>query len=166
MNSDFKELLSIFNELGVKYLVVGGYAVAAHAEPRFTKDLDIWVETSNENAERVFNALRSFGAPLGGLTENDFSQEGSFYQMGMPPARVDILMSIDGVRFEDAWMNRVEADFDGVIANLISRTDLIAAKKAAGRPQDLIDIDNLTLAEKVSETLKGKQQKERKSNDG
>jgi len=166
MNSDFKELLSIFNAQGVKYLIVGGYAVAAHAEPRFTKDLDIWVEASIENAKRVFGALRSFGAPLSGLTENDFSQEGSFYQMGRPPARVDILMSIDGVRFEDAWDNRVEADFDGVTANFISRKDLITAKKAAGRPQDLIDVENLLLAEKVSEKLKRKRRKESNRNDG
>ncbi len=156
MNSDFKELLSIFNELGIKYLIVGGYAVAEHAEPRFTKDLDIWIEASIENGERVYGALRSFGAPLSGLTENDFSQEGSFYQMGRPPARVDILMSIEGMRFEHAWANRVEADFGGIVANFISRTDLITSKKAAGRPQDLIDVENLVLAEKVSEELKRK----------
>ena len=156
MYSDFKELLSIFNQQAVKYLIVGGYAVAEHAEPRFTKDLDIWVEASGENAKRVFGALQSFGAPLSGLTEADFSREGSFYQMGRPPARVDILMSIDGVGFEDAWANRVEADFGGITTSFISRKDLITAKKAAGRPQDLIDVENLILAEKISEKLKRK----------
>ena len=154
MNSDFKELLNIFNERQVKYLIVGGYAVAVHAEPRYTNDLDIWVEASPGNAKRVFDALGTFGAPLSGLTETDFAQEGAFYQMGRPPARVDILMSIDGVSFETAWANRVEANFAGVMATFISRKDLIVAKSAAGRPQDLIDVDNLLLAEEVSQKLK------------
>ena len=148
MNSDFKELLRIFNEKQIKYLVIGGYAVMKHSEPRFTKDLDIWIWTEVENAKLVFRALQEFGAPLTGVTEADFSQEGSFYQMGRPPARVDILMSIDGVKFEDAWKNRVESDLDGVPAYIISKQDLIVAKRAAGRPQDLVDIESLTLSEK------------------
>ncbi len=148
MNSDFNELLRIFNEKQIKYLVIGGYAVMKHSEPRFTKDLDIWIWTEVENAKLVFRALQEFGAPLTGVTEADFSQEGSFYQMGRPPARVDILMSIDGVKFEDAWKNRVESDLDGVPAYIISKQDLIAAKRAAGRPQDLVDIESLTLSEK------------------
>ncbi len=148
MNSDFKELLRIFNEKQVKYLVIGGYAVMKHSEPRFTKDLDIWVWTDSENAKLVFRALREFGAPLTGLTEIDFTQLGTFYQMGRPPARIDILMSIDGVGFEEAWGNRIASDFDGVPAHIISKQDLITAKRAAGRPQDLVDLESLTFPEK------------------
>ena len=119
-----------------------------NAEPRFTKDLDIWVWTDAENAKAVFQALHEFGAPLSGLTEADFTQEGAFYQMGRPPARIDILMSIDGVSFSEAWANRVESHFDSVSAHIISKQDLIAAKRAAGRPQDLIDVEALLLSEK------------------
>ena len=106
MNSDFEELLRTFNETGVKYLVIGGYAVMLYSEPRYTKDLDLWVEASHENAEKVFRALAAFGAPLKDLTAEDFSVEGFFYQMGIPLARVDILMSIDGVSF---WRSVVES---------------------------------------------------------
>lgn len=95
MNSDFEELLKAFNASDVKYLVVGGYAVMLYSEPRFTKDLDVWVEASDENAGKVYTALAAFGAPLTGLTPKDFAAEGFFYQMGMPPARVDVLMSMD-----------------------------------------------------------------------
>src|SRR4051794_29299973 len=105
MNSDFKELLRLFNERDVRYLVVGGYAVMKYTEPRFTKDLDVWVEASVENARAVFAALREFGAPLSGIAPEDFAAEGCIYQMGRPPARVDVLTSIDGVRFADAWPN-------------------------------------------------------------
>src|ERR1017187_6595989 len=92
MNSDFEELLSIFNENGVRYLIVGGHAVMLYTEPRYTKDLDVWIDASAENAERVYRSLVAFGAPLAGLTAKDFAEEGSFYQMGIPPVRVDILM--------------------------------------------------------------------------
>ena len=103
MNSDFKDLLKILNDYKVRYLVVGGYAVMAYTEPRYTKDLDIWVEATPKNAKAVYKALREFEAPLANLKEADFATEGFFYQMGRPPARVDILMSIQGVVFADAW---------------------------------------------------------------
>ncbi len=151
MNSDFKELLSVLADNQVKYLIVGGYAVAEHAEPRYTKDIDIWVEASPENATRVFQALREFGAPLRGMTEDDFAHEGYFYQMGIPPARVDILMSISGVKFESAWNNRVEREYGGVKALFISKSDLITAKLAAGRPQDLLDAQVLSLSNIVAQ---------------
>jgi hypothetical protein len=136
--------LRVFSHYKVEYLIVGGYAVAFHAEPRFTKDLDILVSASQENAHRVFQALRAFGASLSGLTEKDFEKEGYFYQMGKPPLRVDILMSIDGVEFNDAWTRRVESVIGDVRAFFISKEDLIAAKTAAGRPQDLVDVQILT----------------------
>src|SRR5947207_15870348 len=99
MNSDFKELLSIFNANQVKYLVVGGVAFIYHAEPRYTKDIDIWISTERENAAAVYKSLREFGAPLAGITEADFANSELFYQMGRPPGRVDVLMSIPGMDF-------------------------------------------------------------------
>jgi len=142
MTQDFKELLRAFNENEVKYLIVGGYAVMKYSEPRYTKDLDIWVEASPENAEKVFRCLKNFGAPLEGLTETHFAEEG-FYQMGRPPVRVDILMTIEGLEFISAWPNRMEADFDGIPTYFIGRGDLIENKKAAGRLQDLADVEKI-----------------------
>ena len=142
MNPDFKEILSIFNEHEVRYLIVGAYAVMKYSEPRYTKDLDIWVDASRENSSKVFAALRKFGAPLSEVTETDFESEG-FFQMGRPPVRIDILMSIDGVVFKDAWPNRKEGDFDGVPANFISPDDLIINKSISARPQDIIDIESV-----------------------
>ncbi|MBI5822865.1 MAG: hypothetical protein HZB18_02475 [Chloroflexi bacterium] len=144
VNSDFSDLLQIFNAHNVRYLVIGGYAVVQYAEPRFTKDLDVLISTDVANAEAVYNALREFGAPLAGLTPKDFSEEGFFFQMGVPPIRVDVLMGIPGVDFDDCWNRRIEVDFDGLKVIFISKKDLIASKLAAGRPQDLIDADLLS----------------------
>ena len=144
VNSDFSDLLRLFNDNHVRYLVIGGYAVIQYAEPRYTKDLDMWISTDTNNAAAVYRALKAFGAPLVGLTEADFAEEGYFYQMGFPPVRVDILMGIPGGDFEQAWNNRNEVDFDGLVVSFISRQDLIDSKKASGRPQDLIDADNLS----------------------
>ena len=143
VNSDFSDLLRLFNAGRVRYLVIGGYAVIQYAEPRFTADLDLWTGAGPHNAGAVYKALREFGAPLSGLTEDDFSEEGYFYQMGVPPMRVDVLMGIPGVGFEMAWKRRVEIDFDGLPVPFISREDLIAAKRASGRPQDMMDVRNL-----------------------
>jgi hypothetical protein len=147
---DFRELLSILADNKVRYLVIGGYAVMKYTEPRYTKDLDLWVATDRANAEKVFTALNAFGAPLAGLSPEDFTKEGYFYQMGKPPFRLDIMMSIPGVDFEPAWDNRVEVDFEGLKVPFISRADLIRAKRAGGRPQDLIDAENLERAEQNS----------------
>ncbi|MEW5871561.1 MAG: DUF6036 family nucleotidyltransferase [Chloroflexota bacterium] len=144
VNSDFSDLLNLFNANNVKYLIIGGYAVIQYAEPRYTKDLDLWIGADKNNAAAVYKALKEFGAPLTGLAEADFAEEGYFYQMGRPPMRVDILMGILGLEFEKAWQHRVEVDFDGLVVKFISREDLIEAKKASGRPQDLIDVDLLS----------------------
>lgn len=146
VNSDFKELLSILNDNGVKYLVVGGYAVIKYAEPRYTKDLDLWVSANSQNAHAIFSALRQFGAPLRNLSVDDFAHEGYFYQMGVPPVRVDILMSIPGLSFEEAWAKREMVDFDGVELPFISKADLIISKRASGRPQDILDAETLEQA--------------------
>jgi hypothetical protein len=129
-----------------RYLVVGGYDVMRYSEPRFTKDLDLWIANAEKNAGAVFRAMKEFGAPLEGLTAHDFTQEGYFYQMGMPPLRVDIMMSIPGVEFETAWKNRELLLLDGVTVPFISRADLIRNKEASGRPQDLLDAENLRKA--------------------
>lgn len=143
VNSDFSDLLKLFNDKKVRYLVIGGYAVVQYAEPRFTKDLDLWVSTDRKNAKAVYAALKEFGAPLAELTEDDFAEEGYFYQMGNPPVRVDILMGIPGVEFEKAWKKKVEISFGNLPVNFISREDLITAKEASGRPQDLLDAEAL-----------------------
>ncbi len=144
VNSDFSDLLSLFNANRVRYLVIGGYAVIQYGEPRFTKDLDLWISTDAGNASAVYQALKQFGAPLAGLTEADFSQEGYFYQMGVPPVRVDILMGIPGGDFEQAWQARNEVDFGGLVVSFISKKDLIETKRASGRPQDLLDANQLS----------------------
>ena len=140
---DFKELLNLFKKHNVKYLVVGGYAVMLYTEPRFTKDLDLLISVEIKNATAVYNALKEFGATLADLKVKDFSREGYFYQMGRPPMRVDILMSIPGVKFSSAWSRRKQLTIDGIKMNFISKEDLIASKKASGRSQDLIDVKNL-----------------------
>jgi hypothetical protein len=144
VNSDFSDLLRLFKDNRVKYLVIGGYAVVQYAEPRFTKDLDLWISTDIENAAAVYKSLHEFGAPLEGLTESDFAEEGYFYQMGVPPVRVDVLMGIPGLKFAEAWERRVEVKFEDLPVVFISRQDLITAKRASGRPQDLIDADLLS----------------------
>jgi len=140
---DFKELLSLFTGHKVRYLVGGGYAVMKCSEPRFTKDLDLWIAVDASNATAVFTALKEFGAPLAGLSEADFQQAGYVYQMGRAPLRVDILMSLDGVDFEQAWRKRVETRIGGAKIPFIAKDDLMVAKRIAGRPQDLIDLQNL-----------------------
>ena len=143
VNADFSELLNIFKKNEVKYLVIGGYAFIQYAEPRFTKDLDILIAANPENAKAIYKSLLEFGAPLQDLTEDDFAREGYFYQMGSPPVRVDILMDIPGVTFEEAWERRLETYFDDVAVSFISKQDLIAAKRASARPRDLLDIELL-----------------------
>lgn len=159
MFQDFKELLSIFNEHRVKYLVVGGYAVSFHAQPRATKDLDILIKADADNAAAVYAALAVFGAPLSGLTADDFIERGKFYRMGHPPLMVDILPELTGMDFDAAWQNRIEVTLDvqtGLKAFFISSDDLVAAKLAAGRPEDLADVEALRKAAHHISDLKPK----------
>ena len=146
---DFRELLKIFEKHKIRYLVVGGYAVMKYSEPRFTKDLDVFIATDQDNASGIFAALKEFGAPLKNLTSRDFAQKGYFYQMGRPPIRVDIMMSIPGIEFDEAWKNREVVEVDDLKILFISRSDLIRAKEASARPQDKIDIDKLKKAEQL-----------------
>jgi hypothetical protein len=150
-SSDFKELLNLFAKHNIRFLVVGGYAVMKYSEPRFTKVLDLWIATDPDNARCVFEALKEFGAPLAGLTAEDFASQDYFYQMGRPPLRVDIMMSIPGVEFDEAWKDREIVELDNCCIPFISRSDLIRAKQASGRPIDKIDIDRLEEAEQLDE---------------
>ena len=142
-NQDFKELLSIFNEENVEYLVVGAHAVMYYTEPRYTKDVDVWVRPSADNAQRVYRALKRFGAPLANISADDFSDPDLVYQLGVAPNRIDIMMGIAGVDFDAAWPDRVESTYDGVPMHIISKRHLIQAKKACGRKQDELDLERL-----------------------
>ncbi len=146
---DFKELLKIFEKHKIRYLIVGGYAVMKYSEPRFTKDLDVFIATDQENANNVYLALKEFGAPLTNISSDDFTHKGYFYQMGKAPLRVDIMMSIPGIEFELAWKNRQVVELGNFKLFFISRSDLIRAKEASGRPQDKIDIEKLKESERL-----------------
>ncbi len=138
------ELLSEFNAKNVEYLVVGGHAVNAHGVPRMTKDLDLFIRPSEENSWRVYQALADFGAPLAGMHPAEFADAESIFQIGVEPNRIDVVQKIDGVSFERAWENRVEASVNGLLAApFISRDDLIANKLESGRAQDLADVEQL-----------------------
>ena len=143
MNPDFKELLLTFNAHNVEYLVVGAHALAVHGHVRATKALDVWVRPEKTNAQKVVQALSKFGAPLGDLTADDLSRKETIFQIGLPPLRIDIITSIDGVEFADAWPDRLETSFAGVPAFVISRRHLITNKKTAARLQDLADVQQL-----------------------
>ena len=142
-NQDFKEFIESLNVNQVRYLVVGGYAVALHGRPRYTKDLDVWVECSTENAPALLQALEQFGFGSLGLTADDFLVPDQVVQLGYPPHRIDILVGISGVEFADCYPQRVEVELDGVEVNFIDLENLKKNKKASGRLQDLADLENL-----------------------
>ena len=149
MYQDYKDLLSAFNAHGVKYLIVGGYAVIFHAQPRFTRDIDFFIRADPENAKATYEALAAFGAPLQEIRVEDLAEPNSFFRFGREPHAIDILPSIDGVAFDAAWEKRVEGVVDpqsGLTAYFISSADLITAKIAAGRQQDLADVEALRTA--------------------
>jgi hypothetical protein len=136
-------MLSAFNDEKVDYMIVGAYAVAAHGVVRATGDIDLWISSSPDNVRQAWRALANFGAPLSGLKEADLAVHGTVFQIGVAPSRIDILTSIDGVEFSDAWNQRIEIEVEGIKVNVIGRSHLIANKKAVGRPQDLADIARL-----------------------
>jgi len=146
MNSDFKDLLRAFNDADVRYLVVGGYAYAEHVEPRYTKDLDVWIDRSTENAERVLVALRDFGAPLTELSLADLTIAGTFYQIGLPPNRIDIISQLEEMDFIDCWERRKTVCIGDLTINYISLDDLIENKERTARPHDLADAEHLRTA--------------------
>jgi hypothetical protein len=149
MYQDYKDLLSAFQSHGVKYLVVGGLAVIYHSQPRFTKDMDLFIKADPENAKATYAALAQFGVPLQGIRPDDFTDPSVFFRFGREPRGFDILPAIPGVDFDAAWERRVEIIIDTTTrqkANFISADDLIASKLASGRPQDIADADAIRKA--------------------
>lgn len=140
MNPDFLDMLSALNAAGAEYLMVGAYAMAAHGYPRATADVDFWVRPTPENATRVMHALRAFRAPMLGLTETDLASDDLIFQIGLPPRRIDIITGIDGVEFDEAWQDKVVAQFGSVPCYVISREHLLQNKKACARDKDGWDI--------------------------
>jgi hypothetical protein len=140
---DFRDILTALNAEQAKYLVVGGYAVSVHSEPRATKDIDLWIKTDAQNSRAVYRALVAFGAPLGGISIEDFDLKAKTrFQIGVAPVRIDLLHQVDGLTFDEAWENRVEGLLDGNIpVYVISREDLIRNKLASGRKRDLLDVE-------------------------
>lgn len=145
---DYKELWKILNKHKVKYLIIGGYAVIYYTEPRYTKDLDILIEPSLRNAKKVFAALKEFGAPLGNIKVEDFTNPNLVYQIGIAPVRVDILMGIEGMDFETIWNNKEEVIIEDVKTNIIGMEDLIKIKEKIKRKIDKIDLEELKYTSK------------------
>lgn len=141
LDQDFRDLLSEFLAAEVRFLVVGAHALALHGHVRATKDLDVWVEPSIENASKVVHALMRFGAPLQDCTAEDFSSSGMIFQIGVAPVRIDVITSIDGIEFETAWRDRIPGMFFGLEVPALGREALMLNKRASGRPQDLADLD-------------------------
>jgi hypothetical protein len=143
MSQDFRDLLAEFNAHRVEFLLVGAHALAAHGHVRATEDLDVWIRPDERNAKRVIAALRAFGAPLHDLTEKDLATPGLVFQIGVAPIRIDVLTAIDGVEFAEAWAARYSTQFADQPVPVLSIADLIKNKRAAGRTQDLADVERL-----------------------
>jgi len=145
LSRDFKEFIESLNASNVRYLVVGGYAVALHGYPRYTKDLDVWIEPKIQNANNVLSALTAFGFGSLDITADDFLEEGNIIQLGYPPNRIDLITSLKGLMFENCYPERVQVEIQGVLIDFIDIENLKTNKKATGRPQDLADLENLTI---------------------
>lgn len=143
LNEDYKEMLSCLAEEGVKFLLVGAYALAAHGYPRATMDIDLWVMPSSENAEAVIRALQRFGAPLHDLTLGDLQKDDTVFQIGVAPRRIDIITGASGLQFHEAFQNSVCIEIEGHQVRIPSLDDLIRNKKASGRTKDLADAEAL-----------------------
>jgi len=143
LNSDYKDMLQVLLDHGVKFLLVGAYAMAAHGYPRATGDIDIWVEPSPDNSPRVYHALAAFGAPLQELDETTFVKLGIVFQIGVSPRRIDVMSAISGVGFEEAYQHRQIVEIEGLPVPILSYDDLIKNKRATGRDKDRLDADRL-----------------------
>ncbi|GIK55760.1 MAG: hypothetical protein HND44_03070 [Chloroflexi bacterium] len=143
LNPDFKEFIQSLNDNNVRYLVIGGYAVAFHGHPRYTKDIDIWVWLSEANATNLVRAIEQFGFASLQLTEADFLEPDTVIQLGFPPNRIDLIVGLEGMEFQTCYDSRIEEMIDGIPVNFIDVAGLIRAKRIAGRHQDLADIENL-----------------------
>lgn len=143
LTADFGDFLRLLNARQVRYMVAGGYAVAAHGTPRYTKDLDVWTEVEPDNARRLVQALAEFGMASLGLTATDFLEQDTIIQLGYEPNRIDVLTGLSGIEFSSAYPRRVMVEFDGIEVAVIGREDLIANKRALGRARDLADIEDI-----------------------
>ncbi len=142
-NPDFRDLFSALSAQSADFIVVGAHAVMFHTSPRYTKDLDVWVRPTLDNAARVHRALAAFGAPMADLTIEDLATPGVVFQIGVEPNRIDLLTQVDGLVFDDAWARRVASSYGGVAISLLSVEDLLTNKRTVGRPQDLLDVTRL-----------------------
>ena len=143
LNQDFKEFIQLLNENQVKYLVIGGYAVAVHGHPRYTKDIDIWIEISEENAQKLVTALTQFGFESLGLTSQDFQTPNQIIQLGYPPNRIDLITNPDGIDFQTCYDSKIEVTLNDVPVKFINLDNLKKNKLASGRLQDLADLEKL-----------------------
>jgi hypothetical protein len=143
LSQDFREFIELLNYNQVRYLVVGGYAVAFHGHPRYTKDIDIWIWVSKNNAKKVLKTLDDFGFSSLGLKEEDFLEPGYVIQLGYPPNRIDILTQVTGLEFDLCYSSKMELDVDGIIVNFLDLENLKKNKRAVGRFQDLADLESL-----------------------
>jgi hypothetical protein len=143
MNSDFVDLLRLFAAHEVRYLIVGGYAAMRYSQPRFTKDLDVWIEPSVENSQKVLAAFREFGMPMIDVTPDDFTKEGLQYMVGRTPVLFDFLPSLPQMNFAQCWENKTSEQENGFAVHYLGVKDLICAKSIANRPQDLMDISEI-----------------------
>jgi Nucleotidyltransferase of unknown function (DUF6036) len=144
LGPDFKEFIELLDKNQIEYLVVGGYAVGIHGYPRYTGDIDIWIKTSDETAGKMVSVLNEFGFESYKLNKEDFLKIDNVIQLGYPPLRIDIIMSLDGVSFEECYLNRVEKNIDGINIKFIGFNELVKNKKASARDKDIIDLKNLT----------------------
>ncbi len=145
-NPDFKDLFSALSVEGARFIVVGAHAVMCYTAPRYTKDLDVWVEPTRENAARVHAALVAFGAPLSDLAVDDLAVAGTIFQIGIEPNRIDVITDIQGVVFDAAWGRRTQSTYDGVPIAILGLSDLLTNKRLVNRDQDRIDVKNLEAA--------------------
>ena len=143
LNQDLREFIALLNSTGVNYLVVGGHAVAFHGYPRFTGDIDFFIERSSENANRLASVLIQFGFGGLGLGTEAFLEPETVVQLGRPPNRIDLLTSIDGVQFTEAWAQKAPGELDGLPVNFLGKDHLLTNKRTSARPQDLADLDKL-----------------------
>jgi hypothetical protein len=143
-SKDFKEFIELLNANKTEYLIVGGYAVGVHGYPRYTGDIDIWINADSTNIKKMTKVLEEFGLAPTEINENDFKNKENIFRIGNPPYRIDIMTEIDGVTFKECYPNKVEKEIENTKMNFIGFTDLIKNKRASGRKQDQLDLENLT----------------------
>lgn len=153
---DYEDLFKTLNTHGIKYLVVGAHAVIHYTEPRYTKDVDVWVIPEMNHSHKVFSALKDFGAPLKDITLEDFQNKSMILQIGVAPVRIDILLDVPGVSFQKAWENRKKTKYGGTPIHILSLEDLMKTKKKAARPQDFLDLQKLRNIQKYLKKRKRK----------